>query len=263
MRSGHLEVLRIRRVVGRGLAADLGARVEVAAVPVDPARPVALGDEEVELLRLRHRDLGMQAQVVVQAARAALLRPDDDQVGQRAGSRAGRVGRLRGGLWGGTGGRRVRRRHGARGGLHCTRRVQAAIPASRAARNARLCALGLAQQARGAARRRPSRRPSEIAAGRRPQGAPCRKRGRPREDQAQAPAPERLVVDRPRAPPGARPQAGHVLDARAGPPDLPDRERVGDQQDALGRLLGPVQRVPDRGFVGTEGEDERGRASAG
>ena len=58
---GHAEVLRVGGVVGRGLAAAVGGGVEVTGVPLEPAREVALGDEEVELLRVRHRDLGMQA----------------------------------------------------------------------------------------------------------------------------------------------------------------------------------------------------------
>ena len=87
----HAVVLRIGGVVRRGLAANARGGVEVAPVPVEPPRPVALGDEEVELLRARHRDLRVQAQVVVKAARPALLGPDHDQVGQRAHGGAGAV----------------------------------------------------------------------------------------------------------------------------------------------------------------------------
>ena len=86
---GDALVLREGGVVGRGLAADPRLGVEVGLVPVDPARPVALLDEEVELLGLRHRDLGVQAEVVVQDAGPALLRPDHDQVRQRAGASVG------------------------------------------------------------------------------------------------------------------------------------------------------------------------------
>ena len=86
---GHAEVLRVGGVVGRRLAAAAGGRVEVARVPLETARVVALGDEEVELLRRRHRDLRMEAQVVVQAARPALLGADDDQVRQREIARPG------------------------------------------------------------------------------------------------------------------------------------------------------------------------------
>ena len=88
---GNPDVLREGRVVGRRLSPHRRASVEVGPVPVEAAREVPLGDEEVELLRLRHRGLGMQAEVVVEAARAALLRPDHDQVGQRA--ELGRSGR--------------------------------------------------------------------------------------------------------------------------------------------------------------------------
>ena len=87
---GDALVLGEGGVVGRGLAADPGVGVEVGLVPVEPARPVALLDEEVELLRLRHRDLGVEAEVVVQDARPALLRPDHDQVRQRAAGASGR-----------------------------------------------------------------------------------------------------------------------------------------------------------------------------
>ena len=68
------------RVMGRGLAAHREAVVEAARVPVEAEVPVHLLDEEVELLRLRHLDLGMQAEVVVDARRAALEAADDDQV---------------------------------------------------------------------------------------------------------------------------------------------------------------------------------------
>ena len=70
------------RVVRRGLAADLEAVVEAARVPVEAEVPVQLLDEEVELLRLRHLDFRMQAEVVVDAGRAALEAADDDQVRQ-------------------------------------------------------------------------------------------------------------------------------------------------------------------------------------
>ena len=116
---GHPDVLRVGRVVGRGLTPHRGARVEVRAVPVEAAREVALGDEEVELLRLRHRRLGVQAQVVVQAARAALLRADHDQVRERAqlgaATRRGNAGPPAC-----MGVRRRGRRRGARPGLHPT-----------------------------------------------------------------------------------------------------------------------------------------------
>ena len=66
-----------------------------------PELPVELGDEEVELLRPRHRDLGVQVEVVVQARRPALEPADHDQVRQRAvgarpagaGGRAAALGR--------------------------------------------------------------------------------------------------------------------------------------------------------------------------
>jgi hypothetical protein len=68
--------------VGGGLAADREAVVEAAGVPVQAEVPVQLGDEEVQLLRLRHLDFGMQAEVVVDAGGAALQPADDDQVRQ-------------------------------------------------------------------------------------------------------------------------------------------------------------------------------------
>ena len=170
----------------------------------------------------------MQAQVIVKAAGAALLCPDDDQIGQRTGSRAGAVGRRGGGIWEGTGGSRVRR-HGARGGLHCTRRVQAAIPVP-GGLNACLCALGLAQQARAAAGRR---RCGIHEVGRNLARSERITEARPaRQDQPQAPAPELRVVAA-RELRLALPRRRHVLNARAGPPDLPDRERIGHQQHTL------------------------------
>ena len=72
------------RVVGRGLTADGGVRREVAAVPVRAQAPVHVLDEEVELLRARHPDLGMEVQVVVEARGPALEAADHDQVRQRA-----------------------------------------------------------------------------------------------------------------------------------------------------------------------------------
>ena len=88
---GDADVLRVGRVVGRRFAAHLGLRRRNGArYQLEAARVVALGDEEVELLRHRHRDLGVQAQVVVKPAGAALLRPDHDQVRQRAGLGPGR-----------------------------------------------------------------------------------------------------------------------------------------------------------------------------
>ena len=79
--GGALEAGQVR-VVGRGLAADLEAVVEAARVPVEAEVPVQLPGEEVQLLRLRHLDFGMQAEVVVDARRAALEAADDDQVRQ-------------------------------------------------------------------------------------------------------------------------------------------------------------------------------------
>ena len=79
-------------VVRRGLAADLEAAVEAARVPVEAEVPVQLLDEEVELLRLRHLDLRMQAEVVVDARRAALEAADDDQVRQLARAVCGGAG---------------------------------------------------------------------------------------------------------------------------------------------------------------------------
>ena len=70
------------RVVRGGLAADLEAVVEAARVPVEAKVPVQLLDEEVELLRLRHLDFRMEAEVVVDARRPALEPADDDQVRQ-------------------------------------------------------------------------------------------------------------------------------------------------------------------------------------
>ena len=70
-------------VVRRALAADRGGAVEVARVPLGPQLPVQLGDEVVELLRARHRDLGVQVEVVVKARRPALQPADHDQVRQR------------------------------------------------------------------------------------------------------------------------------------------------------------------------------------
>ena len=83
IRSGDAGEVGQVRVVGRGLPANREAVVEAAAVPVEPEVPVELLDEEVELLRLRHLDLGMKAEVVVDAGRPALEPADDDQVRQR------------------------------------------------------------------------------------------------------------------------------------------------------------------------------------
>ena len=91
-------------VVRGGLAAHLEAVVEAARVPVEAEVPVQLGDEEVELLRLRHLDFRMEAEVVVDARRAALEAADDDQVRHR---------RMR--LCGGGDGRFCDRRCSARG----------------------------------------------------------------------------------------------------------------------------------------------------
>src|SRR5262249_27398960 len=68
---------------------NLEAGVETACVPVDSQVPVQLLDEEVELLRLRHLDLRMQAEVVVEAGRPALQPADDDQVRQLGAAFAG------------------------------------------------------------------------------------------------------------------------------------------------------------------------------
>jgi hypothetical protein len=74
---------RLVRVVRGGLAADGEAIVEAALVPVEAEVPGLLLAEEVELLRLRHLDLRMEAEVVMDAGRAALQPADDDQVGHR------------------------------------------------------------------------------------------------------------------------------------------------------------------------------------
>jgi hypothetical protein len=77
---GDAGVPRQVRVVGRGLTPDSEPLVEPAPVPVHPEVPVQLLDEEVELLGLRHLDLGMEPEVVVDARRPALQAADDDQV---------------------------------------------------------------------------------------------------------------------------------------------------------------------------------------
>ena len=71
-------------VQGELACGQMPRRVEVLAIPLEPVLPVALPDEEVELLGRRHRDLGMHAEIEVQPARAALLRPDHDEVRERA-----------------------------------------------------------------------------------------------------------------------------------------------------------------------------------
>ena len=72
---------RPRSAAGSCSAASVSPRTVAAAskwraVPVGAQRPVQLLDEEVELLRARHRDLGMEVEVVVQARRPALQPAD-------------------------------------------------------------------------------------------------------------------------------------------------------------------------------------------
>jgi len=86
-----------RCVARRGLPAHRGRGRELVPIPADAAVAVALGpgcvvararrrtEEEVELLRVGHRDLGMTVEEPVQGRRAALHRADDHQVRQGAG----------------------------------------------------------------------------------------------------------------------------------------------------------------------------------
>mgnify|MGYP005820810127 CR=1 FL=1 len=69
-------------VVGRRLAVDLHRAVKAILVPVEPEIPVMLGGEEVQLLRLRHVDVGVKAEVMVDRGGAALEAADDDHVRQ-------------------------------------------------------------------------------------------------------------------------------------------------------------------------------------
>ena len=79
---GHAVEAGAVGVVRRRLAVDLHAVVEAALVPVEPEVPVLLGGEEVEFLRLRHVDVGMAAEVMVDRGRAALEATDDYEVRQ-------------------------------------------------------------------------------------------------------------------------------------------------------------------------------------
>src|SRR4051794_30429319 len=84
---GHAAVLRVLRVDRRGLADGGGLRtgaLELTRVPVEPSVPVALLDEEVDLLQRRHVHLRVLVEVVEQARRPALHRTDHDERGQPA-----------------------------------------------------------------------------------------------------------------------------------------------------------------------------------
>lgn len=82
---GRTARVRIERVTGRGFAADREAGVEVRLVPIQASPRIGLlPGEVVELLRIRHLDQRVLAQIVVEARRSALHAADDEQVRQRA-----------------------------------------------------------------------------------------------------------------------------------------------------------------------------------
>ena len=226
----HAQVLRIGRVVGRGLAADRGARSKWLRYQSTPRGQLRSAMKKLSSFGLDIGDLGMQAQVVVKAAGAALLRPDDDQIGQRTGSRAGASvgaaaasGRALVGVASGDAmvpaedsialGRVGKPRSPFAGRL-CTPACALYGPSSagaRGGRGGRRCGIA-------------------TRVGRRPR--PHRERvteARPaRQDQPQAPAHELLVVAARELRLALAQAPARARRPRPGPPKLPDRERVGD-----------------------------------
>src|SRR5206468_6587501 len=65
-------------VAGRGLAANRRARLEVPKVVGALVERARVG-EDVRLLRIGHRDLGVLVEVEMQARRAALGGPDEEE----------------------------------------------------------------------------------------------------------------------------------------------------------------------------------------
>src|SRR4051794_23515519 len=82
--------------------------------------------------------------------------------------------------------------------------------------------------------------------------------GAVRQDQAEAAAAELLEVEL-RERRLALVRVGDVLDARARAPYLPDPERVRDDEDPLGRILGAPDHLENLLLPGAERQEDRAR----